>query len=538
MNKRLKALIITTILLVTWTGMSFVFAIEGNDNNQYIKVGLLYGSNAVASIDITTSGPSYIKDITLEKTQGKSNDIKIENSAEEFQSTGNQSSDAVDTESHSNVDDANNVENHDISVVTSDIIETNLRLSLENSEVIIYDRTSGQALGILTYNKVLQLSDEINGYFELNGIKYRGGITITQNTNGTMNVINYIDSEQYTQGVLNAELNYSNPIEALKAQAVTARSYGIAGTEDGGRHSTYDFDVCSSTHCQVYRGMTGETEKTNQAVKETSRLCLYFDNKVIDAYYHKNSGGYTQNIKDVWGSNAPYLKSVRDNYSPEYYWEKNYSFAELEEKLNAAGRSVGSIQKVEITEKNDNDYVKAITFYGSAGETTFKNEGIRSLLGYSSIKSLNFVFSGKVESETKQLLKEGNDGNPVHVISANGEQLLTEQPVVVGADGLYRKIEGDFYAVSHLNSKGSLQNTSLIDIVRIPAIVSELIEVIESKDTVLIGNTVETSGNITFTGLGYGHSIGMPQDSAVEMAKQGFTFEDILKYYYTGVTIM
>ena len=171
-------------------------------------------------------------------------------------------------------------------------------------------------------------------YYE--GIPYRGGIMLLANPNGTMTVINYVTLEHYVYGVLNSELNYTNPKEALKAQAVAARSFGESNL---GNHSSDGFDFCTSTHCQVYKGYSGEYPATNEAVDETEGEMICYDGEPVTAFYFKNSGGYTQNAEDVWANSVPYLKSVQDEYCPCYPWSTSLSFDIIQTKLEAAGFS-------------------------------------------------------------------------------------------------------------------------------------------------------------------------------------------------------
>ena len=117
-----------------------------------------------------------------------------------------------------------------------------------------------------------RLADPAAGTLSLtrvDGVPYRGAIGFTINANNTFRLVNTLTIDEYAYGVINSEMGYSNPMEALKAQAVVVRSYALTNL---GRHGTSGYDVCDSTHCQVYKGYNQENARSNQAVDETSML--------------------------------------------------------------------------------------------------------------------------------------------------------------------------------------------------------------------------------------------------------------------------
>lgn len=136
---------------------------------------------------------------------------------------------------------------------------------------------------------------------------YRGTIHII-NDNGEMTVINDVGIEDYVKGVTPAEMPSSWNIEALKAQAVAVRSYAIANL---GKHASQGFDLADSTMDQVYNGILAETAVTNQAVEDTKGLVLTYNNKIISTMYSASAGGQTKSALQAWGSDIPYLQSVK-----------------------------------------------------------------------------------------------------------------------------------------------------------------------------------------------------------------------------------
>lgn len=373
-------------------------------------------------------------------------------------------------------------------------------------------------------NCIMPYDYEDDGIVNFENKNYRGGIMFNA-LSGDLAVINYLPLEEYLYGVVNGELNHSNPIEALKAQAVAARGYAICNL---GTHKQYGFDLCSTTHCQVYKGYDDEYEETTMAVDETEGETVKFQGETVTAFFYKNSGGYTQSVEDVWGSKGiGYLKAVKDEYSPIYPWNYTYSFSDLSNKLNSAGHNVGTINNISITKRNLSGAVEELQFTGSNGSTILKKSSIRNVLGASLIKSTMFNFSdGSIVAEPN---------------TQDDENKKVETYLLSNSQSVHAEGTEDFYV---MNSIGITKESN-----------SKEIYIYDGKETKAISNLNQSTNNsseeqqstdlvesvsgdsVTFNGLGYGHGIGLPQDSAVEMAKKGFTYEDILKYYYTDITI-
>ena len=352
---------------------------------------------------------------------------------------------------------------------------------------------------------------------KLASVQYRGGICFTKNSGGTLNAINVLNSDQYVYGVLNSEMNHGHPMEALKAQAIAARSFANSNKN---RHSDYGFDVCTNTHCQVYKGYSDEYKETNQAADETAGLALYYKESPVSAYYYKNSGGYTQDIKDVWGSSAGYLKAVKDKYSPDYPWSATYTFAEIESKLSAAGNNIGTITRIDITGRNQSGAVENLKFTGTGGTITYSKEKIRTLFGATVIKSTMFSLGNSATGTTND---EGISQKLEVLYLSNGtssKKFGEDSVYVIGADNKVQDIDASKLYVSNGSQVYSISSGETA-----------------TKPAESTTSEYVTASPVVFTGKGYGHGIGMPQDSAIEMAKQGFTYDAILKYYYTGIEI-
>jgi len=169
-----------------------------------------------------------------------------------------------------------------------------------NKEIAI--KTGGKFYTLGTSGVVLR--PDTDGYVSTKGKWYHGKLMI-KNLNGKLTVINDIDLENYIKGVVPSEMPPSWEFEALKAQAIAARSFALANL---GKQAKLGYDLKDNTEDQAYGGASAETNITNSAVDETHGLVLTYDMKIISAYYSASAGGMTS--ASAWSGSAPYLRSV------------------------------------------------------------------------------------------------------------------------------------------------------------------------------------------------------------------------------------
>jgi SpoIID/LytB domain protein len=149
------------------------------------------------------------------------------------------------------------------------------------------------------------------------GQPYRGKLQIAAQ-GGFLRVINFVALESYLQGVVAGEMPHSWPLEALRAQAVAARSYALANLVEG-----KPFDLYADVRSQVYNGVAGERPRTTEAVETTARQAVFHDGAVASTLYFSSSGGKTASAADVFGTPIPYLVSRPDPWdklSPYHRW--------------------------------------------------------------------------------------------------------------------------------------------------------------------------------------------------------------------------
>jgi len=204
---------------------------------------------------------------------------------------------------------------------------------------------------------------------------YRGTFTVTSDGKD-LTLVNTLPLEQYLYAVVPSEMPKTWPAEALKAQAVAARSYALAQ-----RKTTGPFDVYPDTRSQVYGGVTSEAPAAAAAVDATSGEVLTYEGKIAKTYFFSSSGGRTASSADVWkGAPVPYLASVSDPYdtaSPYHNWGPLTFTADT---LAKALKMPGRLLDVQAT-INASKRVDTLRVMGAGGERDFVGNDIRTMLG-------------------------------------------------------------------------------------------------------------------------------------------------------------
>jgi stage II sporulation protein D len=223
---------------------------------------------------------------------------------------------------------------------------------------------------------------DANGVVWIGDKWYRGRVVIVPTGNG-LTAVNWVDIEQYLYAVLGGEMNGSWHQEALKAQAVAARTYALH-KQEGSRNDLYD--VLPSTASQVYRGIQDESTGTQLAVNSTKGQVLTYNGKLILAAFHSSAGGKTDNVEEVWVQPLPYLRSVQDfdQDAPVFRWTKSVTQAELSSLFGCGG---GTVQSFTPIRKSTGDRVKVMQVKTTSGATcNYDGEEMQGKLGLRSNK--------------------------------------------------------------------------------------------------------------------------------------------------------
>ena len=210
---------------------------------------------------------------------------------------------------------------------------------------------------------------------------YRGALEFRRNGSGGVYTVNVVGLDDYVQGVIAAEMPSSWSVEALKAQAVAARTYAITSDVAGGFYNLYP-----DTRSQVYRGVAAETPATDAAVAATSGQIVTYDGAPAVTYFFASSGGYTENVQDAWpgATPDPWLRGVPDPYDgaggdPYHHWTRQLSLAAATTDLGKLVK--GKLVGIRVTETGASPRVTSATVVGTGGTTTVTGSDLQGAFG-------------------------------------------------------------------------------------------------------------------------------------------------------------
>ncbi|MEW5796202.1 MAG: SpoIID/LytB domain-containing protein [Candidatus Zixiibacteriota bacterium] len=224
--------------------------------------------------------------------------------------------------------------------------------------------------------------------------KYRGLLRFLPRGE-VVRVINVIYMEDYLRGVVPPEigLRAKTEMEAVKAQAVAARTYAMAHLK---QYEGEPYDMKASIMDQVYEGFTGENALSNKAIDLTAGQVATYQDDMIDAYFHSTCGGRTDNIADVWDrKEVPYLKSVEDfeacSWSKYYNWQEAFTEQQLRGRIEQylasdRGRDlrIGTITDVSVSERTAGGRVRRLLVRTDQDVYRFEKDRIRWVIGRTS----------------------------------------------------------------------------------------------------------------------------------------------------------
>ena len=387
----------------------------------------------------------------------------------------------------------------------------------------------------------------------VDGVKYKGSLVIERNSNG-LNLINKVDVEEYLKGVLKSEMSPTWPKEALKAQAVLARTYTLAGK----RHGSYD--LCDETHCQVYRGTAGESPNITQAVNETKGQILTYGGAPAQTFFFSDSGGMTTSSEAVWGGAIPYLKPKADpvpSGSPNKTWQTQLTMAQIGSKLNAAGAGVGTLKSLRPYKRDKSGRIEQIELKGSAGTKIISGDKFRNAVGASVVKSTLFEFNrqsaykvsttsaARPAANVVQIPKQNaapaqnvqiagmpeNDADKLYWMAKNNVFTMRELLSMIGNDDKYPE-----YIAEGLARMAKMKKQPAKAAAPKPSKPAATVTVTEASASALPmdGTSAKT---VVIYGRGYGHGVGFPQWTAKALAEAGWDYKRMLEYYFSGTKL-
>lgn len=377
----------------------------------------------------------------------------------------------------------------------------------------------------------LAIQPDVTGVQEtqtwFSGFKYRGGFQYHRRTGGNLTVVNMVELEDYVNGVICYEMGRDWPLEALKAQAMCARTYVLRNLN---KHSSYGFDICTSSSCQVYHGMGslkadyGPSQTSMRAVSETAGMVVTYKGGMAEMFYSSSFGGASEDAKNIWGTDTtgthPYLKGVVDPYEADLDssnsfspWTVSYTSAQLAQRLQSYGRGEGSsIDRLELTYSSLGNVIQVVVRWSNGKSSTINASNIRSCFG---VNSIRFTINGAGSSGTTA----PSTGSDVYI---NGGKSELDGKYAVSGTGSVSQVGEKPYVITGTGTVSGLGTSGN-----------------QSGTTAQPGGGVVTvsGGSYTFNGGGWGHQVGLSQYGANAMARRGFTYSEIITFYFPGTQI-
>ena len=329
---------------------------------------------------------------------------------------------------------------------------------------------------------------------------YRGRMEIGRYGKGTLTAVNVVPLEEYLYGVVPAEMPSTWHEEALKAQAVCSRSYALVKAGYGGSsNAKKGYKIVDTVSSQVYKGCLYESQKVNRAVDATKGEMVCYNNKVVAAYFFSTSGGHTENSMDVWAVDLPYLQGVPDPYesnASREVWETVVRKQELTALLAKQEMDIGAVSELVPTSYSKYGRIRALRVFGAERSVTLQGTTIRTLLNLNSTKF--------------KIVEKGDVPDKVTVLSAEGtsERRISDMYIASADDVAKASAELSQYIVQGAE-----------DLWNYPA------------------SAPDGAEELLLAGMGFGHGVGMSQYGAKGMAEAGYSYKEIIEYYYTGAYV-
>ena len=229
------------------------------------------------------------------------------------------------------------------------------------------------------------------GWVRLEGRPYRGVLRLSRDGGGRLVAVNVLPLEEYVRGVMRAEIASDWPLEAMRAQAVVARTYALHAALTAGEAP---YDLTATTADQVYAGAWGEDSRSDEAVLSTRGVVLTYEGMIIPAFYHSASGGMTEDAVEAWEKQYPFIVGVSDSFSggaPHHLWEETLPEDVLRRLLAAGGYPVGVIASIEPVTWSRAGRIRRLQIRHGAGVLTLEAKVFRQLVGAEVLRSTHFT---------------------------------------------------------------------------------------------------------------------------------------------------
>lgn len=372
-------------------------------------------------------------------------------------------------------------------------LEQNVRFTIrrENSQLVLF--RGSERLGSYGSSFTIRpVSYNVNSFITIESptaiLDYLGEITFTIENGQFIRPINRLPLEDYLKGVVPREMPASWPIEALKAQAVAARTYALRRVNQV---------IGDTQQFQVYGGFPREP-RTSLAVDETRGQALFFNNALAETLYSSSNGGFAESNVSIWGgAQRPYLPSQADQFDPQNGWAVNLH----RQQINLDGRELANPAS-----------------------------------WWSSVIERDLVIANNLRL---WLSRNGFAGLELKIIAVSDLQVAEERNSSgrrvrgsITLEFISRRADGTFV----MNENGSVRITrsehNNIPIATIRAMLGSM-----QMRSLFVDSFAADGTRYSLAGRGFGHGVGMSQHGARVMAERGVFFRDILNFYYPGTVL-
>jgi len=311
---------------------------------------------------------------------------------------------------------------------------------------------------------------------------YPGRLHLQPNSYGNYTLVNIVPVESYLRGVVPHEIGPKAPLEAVKAQAIIARTYALRNLH---RFQADDYEICANTHCQVYWGLSDTNERSDRAIQETAKQVLTYKGTLVDALYSSTTGGVTAFFSDIWdGRQRPYLRSVVD--SAQAVWDLDKRPLSNEENFRA--------------------FINQQQGFNETGSRAFRWERESTIAELTEdlqkyLERIKHPLAEKMTAiEEMAVTARSRSGRILKMdVQTDQGEIALEKTEVRSAFGPPRSTL--FYLDPVLDENGELQGYE-------------------------------------FIGGGFGHGVGLSQIGAHHLAQQGWSAQEILGFYYPDTQIL
>jgi len=241
-----------------------------------------------------------------------------------------------------------------------------------------------------TNSRRLLIQPDITQTIWVDGILYRGNIELFVTAQNKLTAVNKLGLEEYIMGVVPKETYASWPDEALKSQAVAARTFAVYHIKN---HRKNDYDIISPTH-QLYGGMSGEDPRTTKAILETEGEVLTYEDELLCTFFYTCCGGKTEKAENIFKKMKKYPKPVNSSYcknTKHYSWNFSIAVANAEQKFKLKGKSLYEpVTKIKVLKRFKSGRVAQIRFSSKKKSVVLTGEECRNVFGYNKLRSTLF----------------------------------------------------------------------------------------------------------------------------------------------------